>query len=380
MSRRQRWQAQDSAQFSDEQYQHYILQGVSRTFALTIPQLPADLELVTGNAYLLCRITDTIEDDAALTSDQKLHFIQRFLTVLEGSDEGGDAVTFSNELLPLLGDECPEAELDLMRNVYRVVRLMRKFSPLRQKSLLRCVNQMAAGMAYYQEAENPFGLADMAELDRYCYHVAGVVGEMLAELFCDYSETMANNQQQLMMLSVHFGQGLQMTNILKDVREDMIRGVNWLPADLFQQRGVDLQNLPAVFSEPGFADVIEELIAVAHGHLRRALEYTLLIPSSEKGLRRFCLWAIGMAMLTLKKLNADRHYNNPTSTKITRASLKRIIVLSNIAVGQDVLVKGLFASLARGLPAAEHMPLNAADMAVECVPDSQCEAEVGSAT
>jgi len=366
MSNRQRWQAQDSAQFSDDQYQHYILQGVSRTFALTIPQLPADLELVTGNAYLLCRITDTIEDDEALSSDQKLHFIQRFLTVLEGPDERADAVDFSSELLPLLGDCCPEAELDLMRNVDRVVRLTRTFSPLQQRSLLRCVRQMAAGMAYYQEAENPFGLADMAELDRYCYHVAGVVGEMLATLFCDYSQSMAKNKQQLMKLSVHFGQGLQMTNILKDVREDMSRGVNWLPADLFSQRGVDLQDLPAVFSERGFADVIEELVAIAHGHLRRALEYTLLIPSSEKGLRRFCLWAIGMAMLTLKRLNADRHYNNPASTKITRASLKRIVVLSNMAVGQDVLVKGLFAGLARGLPAPLELPLDAAGMAVDC--------------
>jgi len=377
MSKRQRWQAQDSAKFSDERYQHYILQGVSRTFALTIPQLPSDLELVTGNAYLLCRITDTIEDDVALSAEQKLHFIQRFLAVLEGDE---DSAGFSSELLPLLGDSCPKAELDLMQNVGRVVRMTRTFSPLQQQSLLRCVRQMAAGMAYYQEAENPFGLVDMAELDRYCYHVAGVVGEMLAELFCDYSEVMAENRQQLMTLSVHFGQGLQMTNILKDVREDMSRGVNWLPADLFQQRGVDLQDLPAVFSEPGFAEVIEELIAVAHGHLRRALEYTLLIPSSEKGLRRFCLWAIGMAMLTLKKLNSDRHYNSPASTKITRASLKRIIVLSNMAVGQDVLVKGLFASLARGLPAAEHMPLNAADMAVECAPNSKCEAEVRSVT
>lgn len=365
MTKRQPWRAQDSAQFSDEQYQYYILQGVSRTFALTIPQLPAELELVTGNAYLLCRITDTIEDDSALSSDQKLYFIQRFLTVLDGAGIGDDAVGFSAELLPLLGSACPEAELDLIQNVDRVVRMTRTFSPLQQQSLLRCVRQMAAGMAYYQEVENPFGLADMAELDRYCYHVAGVVGEMLAELFCDYSEAMAENQQQLKALSVHFGQGLQMTNILKDVREDMSRGVNWLPADLFERRGVDLQDLPAVFAESGFAEVVGELIAVAHGHLRKALEYTLLIPDCEKGLRRFCLWAIGMAMLTLKKLNADRHYNDSRSTKITRTSLKRIIVLSNMVVGQDLLVKGLFASLARGLPAPVDMPLSAADMAVK---------------
>ena len=356
------WQVQDSSRITDEQYQHYILQGVSRTFALTIPQLPGNLERVTGNAYLLCRITDTIEDDATLSSRQKSHFIRRFLAVLNDED---DPIDFSRELLPLLGDGCLPAERDLVQNVDRVVRLMRSFSVAQQRFLMRCVRQMAAGMAYFQEAESPFGLADMAELDCYCYHVAGVVGEMLADLFCDYSTEISEHREKLVALSVHFGQGLQMTNILKDVREDMGRGVNWLPKDLFDQADVDLQDLPAVFSEPGFADVIGQLIAITHGHLRKALEYTLLLPAREKGIRRFCLWAIGMAMLTLKKLNADRHYGNPASVKITRASLKRIVALSNLAVGQDVLVKGLFASLARGLPKPVNRSLNAANMAID---------------
>ena len=47
---------------SDEVYQDQILPHVSRTFALTIPQLPADLRTAVTCAYLLCRIADTIED------------------------------------------------------------------------------------------------------------------------------------------------------------------------------------------------------------------------------------------------------------------------------------------------------------------------------
>ena len=38
---------------ADEAYQKHILQYVSRTFALTIPQLPAELSRVVSNAYLL---------------------------------------------------------------------------------------------------------------------------------------------------------------------------------------------------------------------------------------------------------------------------------------------------------------------------------------
>ena len=47
--------------------------------------------------------------------------------------------------------------------------------------------------------------------------------------------------------------------------------------------------------------VCDELIGVAHAHLRNALDYTLCIPAAETGIRRFCLWAIGLAVLTLQE-------------------------------------------------------------------------------
>ena len=61
----------------DLQYQADILEGVSRTFALTIPALPKGLSEVVANAYLLCRLADTIEDDIGLNSLQKSIFHKR---------------------------------------------------------------------------------------------------------------------------------------------------------------------------------------------------------------------------------------------------------------------------------------------------------------
>ena len=52
-------------------YQNEILQHVSRTFALTILELPNALRIVISNAYLLCRIADTIEDDKSMSSEKK---------------------------------------------------------------------------------------------------------------------------------------------------------------------------------------------------------------------------------------------------------------------------------------------------------------------
>ena len=64
-------------------YQHQILQRVSRTFALTIPQLPESLQTVISNAYLLCRIADTIEDDKTMSMEKKKEFSEMFIDVVK---------------------------------------------------------------------------------------------------------------------------------------------------------------------------------------------------------------------------------------------------------------------------------------------------------
>ena len=63
---------------SDDDFQSEMLEGVSRTFALTIPQLPAELCRVVSNAYLLCRIVDTIEDEPLLDGARKNYFVSSF--------------------------------------------------------------------------------------------------------------------------------------------------------------------------------------------------------------------------------------------------------------------------------------------------------------
>ncbi len=71
---------------------------------------------------------------------------------------------------------------------------------------------MSQGMAEFQQRATSDGLNDLPQLDRYCYHVAGVVGEMLTDLFCDYSAEINERRDELLPLAVSFGQGLQMTN------------------------------------------------------------------------------------------------------------------------------------------------------------------------
>ena len=115
-------------------------------------------------------------------------------------------------------------------------------------------------------------------MDDYCYYVAGVVGEMLTELFCGYSPTVGRQRAALGALAASFAQGLQMTNILKDVWEDRARGACWFPQEVFTRYGIDLGQVSADRQPARFDEAMAELVGLAHAHLRNALDYTLLIP------------------------------------------------------------------------------------------------------
>ena len=324
-----------------------MLDGVSRTFALTIPQLPGDLTAVVSNAYLLCRIVDTIEDEPALTAAAKREFSARFVGAV-GERESPER--FSAELAPLLSSSTIPAEHVLIRETPRVLAITHRFTPAQQDALATCVRVMGDGMVRFQEDQGARGLENLAALDTYCYHVAGVVGEMLTRLFCEYSPAIARERAALMPLAVSFGQGLQMTNILKDMWSDLARGACWLPRSVFAEAGFDLQTLAPGRHDAKFQKALMSLVGIAHGHLRNALRFTLFIPATETGIRNFCLWAIGMALLTLRKIHRHPDFQSGDEVKISRRSVQGTVIASRLAAGHDPAIRTLFGLAALGLP------------------------------
>lgn len=331
---------------SDDAFQARMLAGVSRTFALTIPQLPPALARVVANAYLLCRIVDTIEDEPAISPTLKGALCAQFVAALGGAKT---AHQFSRQLLPLLSARSASTEYELIEQADRVVAITHQFSPAQQDALIECVAVMGAGMVKFQE-EPTHGLVDLSALDRYCYHVAGVVGEMLTKLFCEYSAEIARNRDQMLQLAVAFGQGLQMTNILKDVWDDLERGMCWLPRDVFADAGFDLAQLAPGCRSEAFAHGMRRLIAIAHAHLGSALQYTLLIPRRETAVRNFCLWSIGMALLTLRKIHRHVDFRSGQEVKISRRSVKATIFASRLCARNDPALRWLFRAAGAGLP------------------------------
>ena len=331
----------------DLEYQTSILPGVSRTFALTIPVLPGDLAVVVTNAYLLCRLADTIEDDVALDDRQKTEFHARFVRLVEGSEP---AAPFAAELAPLLSERTLDDERDLVANAEKVIRVTHSFSGTERDALTRCISIMCRGMPAYQRNKSLSGLQTLRNLDEYCYYVAGVVGEMLTGLFLAHCPELEPKREHMMRLAVSFGQGLQMTNILKDIWDDRQAETCWLPRAVFERHGFDLDDLGTANDSAAFAAGLRELVGVAHAHLRNALEYSCLIPRKETGIRKFCLWAIGMAVLTLRKINQNPAFSSGNEVKISRRSVKATILATNFSLKSNRALRLVFNRAADGLP------------------------------
>ena len=98
--------------------------------------------------------------------------------------------------------------------------------------------------------------ATFADLDLYCYRVAGVVGLMMTHLFGYRSE-------RCFPSAVALGQAMQLTNILRDIQEDLERDRIYLPQDELAQFGVTEAALAARQVDEPFHELMRFQIARA---------------------------------------------------------------------------------------------------------------------
>ena len=150
-----------------------------------------------------------------------------------------------------------------------------------------------------------------------------------------------------------------MTNILKDIWVDHERGVSWLPKDMFNI-GDSTEGPSSVLLNPSFRQGMNQLIGITGNHLKRALDYILIIPSQEKEIRQFLALPMVLALLTLRKLSRLENSPGENSIKISRRSVLIAALVVRFGAHHDRLLKQLFKTLSRGLPTAAFNPLSPA--------------------
>ena len=105
---------------------------------------------------------------------------------------------------------------------------------------------------------------DFAGLQRYCHLVAGVVGEVAARIFGQSQEETTHYAHQL-------GLAFQLTNIVRDVGEDALRGRIYLPVNELQQFEVSAKDILEQRDSPAFQALMSFQYERAQGLYEKAL-------------------------------------------------------------------------------------------------------------
>lgn len=193
-----------------------LLQDTSRTFALSIPMLPVSLRDQVAISYLLFRIADTIEDESSAATSVRVELLRAIahidLATLGHSDQFRSVVT---SIAP--GADQVACAM-LMNHVHEVIDAYVMLPVSVQATIAAALKRTCEGMADHLEADQP--PETIEGLRAYCYTVAGIVGELLTDLFIAEQPELGTEHSLLFELAPSFGEALQLVNILRDESVD----------------------------------------------------------------------------------------------------------------------------------------------------------------
>jgi farnesyl-diphosphate farnesyltransferase len=263
-----------------------LLEKTSRTFALSIPVLPEPTRREVTIAYLLFRIADTFEDASHWPREKRRAALAEFERLLE-APQAPDARSLSAAWVRD-GISTHQGYTWLMTEVPAVLEAYAALSPEARALVKQHVVRSARGMAGFVSRTDDSGrlaLETLEDLKAYCYVVAGIVGEMLTELFVLGRERLVSMTPYLRERAATFGEALQLVNILKDSASDLEEGRRYLP-----------EGVP-----------VSEVFTLARRDLETAGEYigALQRAGAPRGLLEFTALPVALAWAALERVESS---------------------------------------------------------------------------
>ncbi|HEY4041670.1 MAG TPA: presqualene diphosphate synthase HpnD [Rhodopila sp.] len=209
-----------------------IVRSAGTSFYHGMRVLPPDRRHAMYAIYAFCRIVDDIADDCGTIETKRLGLAgwrDKIMALYEGRTE--------SPVTRVLAAAIPKYKL-LAEDFIAVIDGMQT------------------------DAETVVVAPDMATLDLYCDRVASAVGRLSVRAFGDASPAADRVAHAL-------GRALQLTNILRDIREDADRGRIYLPLEYLRDAGVPA-NPAAILTAPGLPIVCDRLAALAHRYFQQA--------------------------------------------------------------------------------------------------------------
>lgn len=331
---------------TDITFCYEMLRDTSRTFALSIEQLPKPLRDGLTLAYLLLRVSDYLEDNEHMPRDRKADLLLLWDDVLSGNT---DVHRLTGELQDI-SDDAPDAHA--ARSSDLLLEQLKQLPDADQEIIVRYVRQTTRGMARWQH-QGPT-VQDETELDDYMHQVAGLVGYLMTELFACHSASVQAQQEQLMPLSHEYGLALQTVNVIRGLPQDFKRGWIFVPRSYCAQEGLEPHELFEPQHQERAMRVVNRLADKAERHLQSGLEFVSRLPQTEHRLRLACMWPLLFAAKTLA-VSRDNPEVLKSEAKIHRADVKGIIAQTTLLGWSNTWLERYFNHLMN--PDAEAPPV-----------------------
>ena len=141
---------------------------------------------------------------------------------------------------------------------------------------------------------------DFAGLARYCHLVAGVVGEVAANIF-------GRTQAATIAYAHQLGLAMQLTNIIRDVGDDARRGRIYVPANELKLFDVKANELLLRTAPWGYSERFTQLMRFQAARAHRTYDEAIaLLPAADRRMQRPGLAMAQIYRTLLREIEADQ--------------------------------------------------------------------------
>ena len=175
---------------TSHEYCQQTLKKVSRTFAINIAFLQGDLYKSILCAYLFCRIADTVEDASFAEQGKQKLLLADFRSIFHNKNFATSTMRAWVQAFQQAVANADDGNEDvkLVCNAEIVLENFLTLPVFYQNAICDCIVEMSEGMLATLQLKTRqhsgiYFSKTIAELNRYCYYVAGTVVILLTRLF-----------------------------------------------------------------------------------------------------------------------------------------------------------------------------------------------------
>lgn len=302
-----------------------ILEGTSRSFYLSLKELPREIRKQVSLLYMLARTSDTIADSEGGEPEDLMQALESYNEFTQGNSEEtpdlGELSEFQSNI----------SEGLLLKNVGKVVSNISQFSESDQESIRNCLGIIIGGqildLKRFSSGVNGIpSIEENDELDDYAYRVAGSVGEFWTQMSLDHLfKIKEENEAEIFENGVRFGKALQMINILRDIPADLELGRCYIPRRSLDEHGMSPSDLLDSSKMESFRPLYNEYLDLTDQHLDSAVQYIEMLPHSQFRLRGSCMLPVIIGKKTVSLLRGRNVLDPDKKVKISRSEVKEVV-------------------------------------------------------